>query len=402
MDFMGGTKRIWLMWVIFGSAFGSGHVIGLAGTEVHAQFLDGPGVLIQECTIESADRVPVRMLDRGLLNHVRVVLRNSAGTPGSNLLLNVDIPAGARGLRYLSGSRSFQIDSLGPGRDTVLVFNVLADEGYSRDSAEIRLSLCDRSLRATSEKDMTFGVLGRAEWFLRKGAAYDRIRDYERAALYLDSAAAVSTSDSTLVLIGLSSESAGNRDLATLAMRKAAKRGSVQARDWLSAMARTAWGYAVSYRQSTRDLFKGLSVPVAVGILRFTDGRGTMTDFTDRAYEAFRKRPGVDRKLRLYSYPSLNYLSRSIGSDSLNARARSKLEILAEKKGIEYFLSGVVTDTKQPAFRLEILRIRDNETVGIQQFRTTATSTALNDMCKYVMEGLEPVYKSEQQSSRPH
>jgi hypothetical protein len=151
-------------------------------------------------------------------------------------------------------------------------------------------------------------------------------------------------------------------------------------------------GIAVSYRAIEVDPFDGFSLPISLGILDFTGPKGEPTDLSVRLYEALK---GANRTFRIFPFSTLKAEQHGLGLASFDPSSKEVLNVLVRELSVDFVITGVTTDAIDSTFSLQMIRCASGIRVFSFQFKTSATSRALDDAVLFLLNRQVPVYAQQ-------
>ena len=191
--------------------------------------------------------------------------------------------------------------------------------------------------------------------------------------------------------LGLSYFKNGNSARCLLNMQKSASLGSTEAKSWIRANTTPVDVTTVTYRQEATNPFAGYAPPVGMGVLPFTDSLRHDTPLTGKIYDALRAK---NESFRIFPYSTIKTEQATRGLAATNPSSPKILDALEKVLSINFVIAGEAHDTAGSAFRMDVLRCSDGTTVISREFRTSTTSTAIDDAVMLVFKGKSPVYRS--------
>jgi len=225
-----------------------------------------------------------------------------------------------------------------------------------------------------------------------EATGFDAFRrgDYRRAAGFFEKiAAAGKASKDVYYALGVSYFKLQNRPRCLSVMQRASSMGSEDARTWLAGHSTTVETVTVTYATRTADPFEGYSQPIGLGILPFTDMQMHNTSLTGKLYDALRKK---NKAFRIFPFSTIQSEQSALGLTTLAPSNKEILAGLERDLSMNFAVGGSASDTTAAAFTMQILRCRDGQMVYSQEFRTSATSTAVDDAVLFLLQGKVPLY----------
>jgi hypothetical protein len=168
---------------------------------------------------------------------------------------------------------------------------------------------------------------------------------------------------------------------------KAAERGSVVARGWLTREENQQQS-RIRYRTLRPNPFRMAKRDAGIAILSFTDARGRSSDFGEQLYAAL-TRYKVSERFPIYDYGELAKL-KSSDIRSLQPTDRTSMKALGERLRIEFVVSGRVHDPRRNHFTLRVTRTSDGSMIVEQEYRDVNEATAFADVARLFTEGVVP------------
>jgi hypothetical protein len=181
----------------------------------------------------------------------------------------------------------------------------------------------------------------------------------------------------------------GRRCLAN--MQKSSSLGSKEAKAWIRENTSVFDVTTVTYKQIAPDPYEGYRSPVGLGVLPFADSHGHDTPLTRKLYEALKEK---NDRMRIFPFSTIEAQQGSWGLSTLTPSNKRILIALEDQLSMNFAVSGTVYDTLGTEFSLQLIRCKDAATIFTQEFRTTGSSTAIDDAVKFLLKGVAPVYTS--------
>jgi hypothetical protein len=150
-------------------------------------------------------------------------------------------------------------------------------------------------------------------------------------------------------------------------------------------------GVSVAYKAIEVDPFDGFTLPIGLGILEFTGPGGRPTDLSVKFYEAL---SAANRSFRIFPFATLKAEQNGLGLASFNPSSKEVLNALERELSVDFVIAGVTTDAVDSSFSLEMIRCASGIKVFSLQFKTSATSRALDDAILFLLNRQVPIYTS--------
>ena len=166
--------------------------------------------------------------------------------------------------------------------------------------------------------------------------------------------------------------------------------GSTEAKTWIRANTIPVDVVTVTYRQVVTDPFSGYTPPVGLGVLPFTDSLTHETPLAGKMYDALRAK---NVSLRIFPYSTIKSEQETRGLNTLSPSSPKILDALEKVLSINFVITGEAHDTLGSAFRMDVIRCSDAGTVLSHEFKTSTSSTAIDDAVMLLLKGKSPVYK---------
>jgi len=233
-------------------------------------------------------------------------------------------------------------------------------------------------------------VLSASEDAEAQGFNSFRRGDYRRAAEFFEKVAASGkASKDVYYALGVSYSKMQNRSRSLSVMQRASSLGSEDAKTWLAEHTTTVETMTVTYANRTADPFEGYNQPIGLGILPFTDAQMRNTPLTEKLYDALRKQ---NKAFRIFPFSTIQSEQTSLGLNTLAPSNREILAGLERDLSMNFAVGGSTGDTSAAVFTMQILRCRDGQMVYSQEFRTSRSSTAIDDAVLFLLQGKVPLY----------
>jgi hypothetical protein len=216
-----------------------------------------------------------------------------------------------------------------------------------------------------------------------KGNYNQAIASFERVV------AAGKASQDVYFRLGFSYFKNRNRVRCLASMQKSSGLGSNEAKAWLNENTAPVVSTTVTYKQIEPDLFEGYNPPVGLGVLPFADSLRHDTPLTDRVYKTLKAK---NETLRVFPFSTIKSEQASWGLNALDPSNRQILSALEKDLSMNFAVAGVAADTMGSAFSMQVIRCRDGTPVYTQEFRTSRSSTAIDDAVMLLLKGRVPVY----------
>ncbi len=143
----------------------------------------------------------------------------------------------------------------------------------------------------------------------------------------------------------------------------------------------------VTYKDISPNPFAGYSVPIGIGILKFSGNEG----FEVKFYDELKKIPGIHDKFMIFPYKVLQDQRDVLKLKTLNFNDRKTQKSLFDNLDIMFLISGEVASNDE--LRLKILRSSDGVLVYDGDFKNSSGSSALKDAVKVISENKSSEYK---------
>ncbi len=264
--------------------------------------------------------------------------------------------------------------------------------GSSKGTAAFVVRLDEAKASFSVFETLSFLVKGGMPAEEESGFAAFRKGDYARAiAAFEKIVAAKKASREVYFSLGLSYYKSLNRTRCLADMQKSAALGSTEAKSWIRANTTPVDVTTVTYRQAVTDPFAGYTPPVGLGVLPFIDSLKHDTPLTGKMYDALRVK---NESLRIFPYSTIKAEQATRGLNTMSPSSPKILDALEKVFSINFVIAGEADDTLWSAFRMDVLRCSDGATVISHEFRTSTTSTAIDDAVMLILKGRSPVYKT--------
>jgi hypothetical protein len=189
--------------------------------------------------------------------------------------------------------------------------------------------------------------------------------------------------------LGLSYFKNRNRARCLSSMQKSSALGNQEAKRWIRENTVPVEIVSVTYKQADADPFQGYSPPFGLGVLPFTDSLQHDTPLTDKLYNALKAK---NESLRIFPYSTIRSEQVSWGLTALSPANKQILSALEKELSMNFAVAGVARDSLGSAFNMQILRCKEGTPVLVREFRTSKTSTAIDDAVMLLLKGRVPVY----------
>jgi len=263
--------------------------------------------------------------------------------------------------------------------------------GSSKGTAAFVVRLDEERGKFSVFETLSFVVKGASPADEESGFAAFRKGEYARAiAIFEKVVAAKKASKEVYYSLGLSYFRSLNTTRCLPNVQKSAALGSTEAKNWIRANTIPVDVTTVTYRQQVTNPFAGYNPPVGLGVLPFTDPLMHDTPLTGKLYEALREK---NESLRIFPYSTIRSEQAARGLSPLSPQSPKILDALEKVLSINFVITGAAHDTLASAFSMDLLRCSDGATVISHEFRTSTTSTAIDDAVMLILKGSSPVYK---------
>ena len=263
--------------------------------------------------------------------------------------------------------------------------------GSSKGTAAFVVRLDEERAKFSVFETLSFLVKGAMPAEEESGFAAFRKGDYTQAiAIFEKMVAARKASREVYFSLGLSYFKSQDRARCLPNMQRSAALGSTEAKTWIRANTIPVDVVTVTYRQVVTDPFSGYTPPVGLGVLPFTDSLTHETPLAGKMYDALRAK---NVSLRIFPYSTIKSEQETRGLNTLSPSSPKILDALEKVLSINFVITGEAHDTLGSAFRMDVIRCSDAGTVLSHEFKTSTSSTAIDDAVMLLLKGKSPVYK---------
>ncbi|MEW6511072.1 MAG: hypothetical protein AB1428_08965 [Bacteroidota bacterium] len=145
----------------------------------------------------------------------------------------------------------------------------------------------------------------------------------------------------------------------------------------------------VSYKAIAINPFDGFTSLIGLGILDFAGPDGQQTDLSVKLYQALKS---SNQSYRIFPFPTIRAEQTSLGLESLKPTNKEVLRALEKELSVDFVITGAMTDEADSAFTMQLIRCAGGITVFSHQFRSSITSSALNDAVRFLVHQEVPMY----------
>jgi hypothetical protein len=191
--------------------------------------------------------------------------------------------------------------------------------------------------------------------------------------------------------LGLSYFKNRNRARSLVNMQRSSGLGSSEATSWLRENTVPVEIVTVTYKHIDTDPFDSYSPPVGLGVLPFTDSLMHDTRLTQTLYDALKAK---NETFRIFPFSTIKSEQVSWGLTALSPSNKQILSALEKDLSMNFAVAGIARDTLGSAFSMQIIRCRDGALVFTQGFRTSTSSTAIDDAVMLLLKGRVPLYSA--------
>ncbi len=363
----------------------------------------GPGVAPAETKVEIVVReIPSPRLDirlaaagesiaPGEISTIKAKVRNTGSGEARGVSATFLAAAGGTDPGLAEMGKTMALGTIAQGSTKEIALTLAPAAGAGGQAAFIvRLD----EERAKSSVFVTLSVLLKGGTLAAQetGMAAFRKGDYNQAIASLETVAgAGKASKEVYFSLGVSYFKNRNRGRCLSSMQKSAAMGSREAKAWMAENTSPVLVTTVTYKVTENDPFQGYAPPVGLGVLPFADSLAHDTQVTARMYDALRAK---NETFRIFPFSTVWSAHAARGLTAGSPPDKHILGGLEKELSMNFALIGLVRDTAGSAFRMQIIRCSDGATVFAQEFRTSTTSTALDDAVAMLLKGRVPVYKS--------
>jgi hypothetical protein len=360
-----------------------------------------PGPVSAETKVEIAVReVPTPRLDirlsgsgkgvtAGAVSEIKAHVRNT-GTGEARGVTATFFTAGPgteAGLAEIGKTLSLGTIAQGSSKEITLTFRPASDaEGAAAFAVRLDEERAKFSVFETLFVRVRAAVAGVEEAgfaAFKKGDYIQAIASFEKVV------AAGKASKEVYFSLGFSYFKNRNRSRCLGNMQKSSGLGSNEAKAWLRENTVPLVITTVTYKQIESDPFEGYTAPVGVGVLAIADSLKHDTPLTEKLYEALKAK---NETLRIFPFSTIKSEQASWGLTALSPSNKQLLSALEKELSMNFAVTGVARDTLGSAFTMHVIRCRDGAPVFEQEFRTSTSSTAIDDAVMLLLKGRIPVY----------
>jgi hypothetical protein len=271
--------------------------------------------------------------------------------------------------------------------------------GSSKGIAAFVVRLDEQRAKFSVFETLSFLVKGAMPAEEESGFAAFRKGEYIQAiAIFEKMVAARKASKEVYFNLGLSYFKSRDRARCLPNMQRSAALGSTEAKNWIRANTISVDVVTVTYRQAVTDPFSGYTPPVGLGVLPFTDSLNHDTPLTGKMYDALRAK---NESLRIFPYSTITSEQATRGLNTLSPSSPKMLDALEKVLSINFVITGEAHDSPGSAFRMDVIRCSDGGTIISHEFKTSTTSTAIDDAVMLILKGRSPVYKMSHSLTLP-
>ena len=221
----------------------------------------------------------------------------------------------------------------------------------------------------------------------RKGDYIEAIRSFEKVT------ALGKASREVYYSLGVAYFRDGNPTRCLSNIQKAARMGSGEAGRWLEENTFQSERVTVTYTPLSSDPFEGYAQPIGLGILAFKDSLGRETALASRIYDVLKAR---NKSFRIFPYSTIKEEQASLGIARLDGSDRRGLAALEKDLSVNFVLSGISGDSIGSSISLRLVRSRDASIILTREFRSSTSSTALDDVALFLLKKQSSVYHTKQ------
>ena len=250
--------------------------------------------------------------------------------------------------------------------------------------------LDEESLKFSVAETLSVQVLPAGSGAEETGFAAFNKGDYNQAIASLEKVvAAGKASKEVFFRLGFSYFKTRNRARCLANMQRSSALGSTEAMTWLSVNTVPVEIATVTYKHIDTDPFEGYNPPVGLGILPFTDSLMHDTPLTQKLYDALKVK---NETFRIFPFSTVKSEQASWGLTALSPSNVQILGALEKDLSMNFAVTGIARDTAGSGFSMQILRCKDGALVFSQEFRKSASSTAIDDAVMLLLKGRVPLY----------
>ena len=325
---------------------------------------------------------------------VTAQVRNSGSGVSRSITASASPIGAGTAVSFEGRVQTVRLGPLEQGASKDLPLTVKTAAGSSQSTAAFVISLKEE--RRKSAIAETLSVAVRSAGSIAEEAAFAAFRkgDYIEAIRSFEKVTSLGkASREVYYSLGIAYFRDGNPTRCLLNMQKAAHMGSGEASRWLEENTFQSDRVTVTYTPLSADPFAGYAQPIGLGILAFKDSVGRETALASRIYDVLKAK---NKSFRIFPYSTIKEEQTSLGIGRLDGSDRRGLAALEKDLAVNFVLSGTSGDSIGSTITLRLVRSKDASIVLTREFRSSTSSTALDDVALFLLKKQSSVYHTKQ------